>query len=65
MNDHDYEALFAALNNATEILHRNRTPDPAYVAAYDTLRQSRAMLEKAIVRAAADRRPAVSELAAA
>ena len=52
MNDHDYNSLFAALNEAAEILHRNRTPDPAFVAAYDTLKQSRAMLEKAIPRPA-------------
>ena len=49
MNDHDYHSLFAALNAAAEILHRNRTPDPAFVAAFDTLKQSRAMLEKAVV----------------
>lgn len=48
MNDHDYNSLFAALNEAVEILHRNRRPDPAFVAAYDTLKQSRAMLEQAV-----------------
>lgn len=53
VNDHDYHSLFAALNTAAEILHRNRTPDPVFVAAFDTLKQSRAMLEKAIAGPAA------------
>jgi len=48
VNDHDQHSLFAALNEAAEILHRNRTPDPAFVAAFDTLKQARAMLETAI-----------------
>jgi hypothetical protein len=48
VNDHDYNSLFAALNEAVDILHRNRTPDAAFVAAYDTLKQSRAMIEKAV-----------------
>jgi hypothetical protein len=64
VNDQDYNSLFAALNEATEILHRNRTPDPAFVAAYDTLKQSRAMLEQ-IVRPASNPAPATSDLAAA
>jgi hypothetical protein len=59
VNDHDYNSLFAALNEAAEILHRNRTPDPAFIAAFDTLKQSRAMLEKTI------RPPATRDLAAA
>jgi hypothetical protein len=44
VNDHDYQSLFASLNQAVEILHRNRRPDPQFVAAFDTLKQSRAML---------------------
>jgi hypothetical protein len=48
VNDQDYNSLFAALNEAAEILHRNRTPDPEFVAAYDTLKQARAMLETVI-----------------
>lgn len=48
MNDHDYHSLFASLNQAVEILARNRTPDPAFIAAYDTLKQSRAMLVKVL-----------------
>lgn len=48
MNDHDYNSLFASLNQAVEILARNRTPDPAFIAAYDTLKQSRAMLVKVL-----------------
>ena len=65
VNDTDYQSLFSALNDATEILHRNRTPDPAYIAAFDTLKQSRAMLEKAIVRASANAAPVAADLAAA
>jgi hypothetical protein len=48
VNLHDYNSLFAALNQAVEIMYRNRTPDPAFVAAYDTLKQSRAMLEQVV-----------------
>jgi hypothetical protein len=55
VNDHDYNSLFSALNQAVEILNRNRTPDPAFIAAYDTLKQSRAMIEQAVIR------PAVGE----
>lgn len=44
VNQHDYNSLFSSLNDAVEILARNRTPDPSYIAAYDTLKQSRAML---------------------
>lgn len=56
MNDHDYNSLFAALNQAVEILARNRTSDPAFIAANDTLKQSRAMLVK-ILNAAPDSAP--------
>jgi hypothetical protein len=48
VNDHDYNSLFSALNQAVEILNRNRTPDPAFIAAYDTLKQSRAMIEQVV-----------------
>ena len=65
MNDHDYNSLFAALNEAAEILHRNRTPDPAFVAAFDTLKQSRAMLEKVIPPPVVDSPPGARDLAAA
>ena len=65
MNDHDYNSLFAALNEAADILHRNRTPDPTFVAAFDTLKQSRAMLEKAVVRSEADQASGASTLVAA
>jgi hypothetical protein len=66
MNKHDYDSLFSSLNNAVEILNRNRTPDPRFIAAYDTLKQARAMIDKAV----GDTRPAGSvalpfELAAA
>ena len=48
VNEQDYHSLFASLNQAVEILARNRTPDPAFIAAYDTLKQSRAMLVKVL-----------------
>jgi hypothetical protein len=48
VNDHDYHTLSSALNEAIDILNRNRTPDPAFVAACDTLKQSRAMIESAV-----------------
>lgn len=48
MNEPDYSSLFCSLNQAVEILARNRTPDPAFIAAYDTLKQSRAMLVKVL-----------------
>ena len=48
VNHHDYNCLFSALNQAVEILYRNRTSDPDFVAAYDTLKQSRAMLQNAV-----------------
>ena len=64
MNDQDYNSLFAALNEAVAILHRNRTPDPAFIAAYDTLKQSRAMLEN-VTRPAAGAAAEASNLVAA
>jgi hypothetical protein len=48
VNDHDYHSVLSSLNSAVEILDRNRTPDPAFIAAYDTLKQSRAMIVKAL-----------------
>jgi hypothetical protein len=65
VNDHDHHSLFAALNEAAEILHRNRTPDPAFVAAFDTLKQARAMLENAIRPPATRSHPGAGDLAAA
>lgn len=63
VNEHDYNSLFSALNEAVEILQRNRTSDPAFVAACDTLKQSRAMIASAIKRTDATATHA-SELAA-
>jgi hypothetical protein len=53
VNAHDYTSLFASLNEAVEILDRNRTPDPEFIAAYDTLKQSRAMLARVLTQARA------------
>lgn len=44
MNQNDYDSLLASLNEAVAILARIRTPDPRSVAAYDTLKQARAMV---------------------
>lgn len=65
VNDHDYNSLFSSLNDAIDILARNRTPDPAYIAAYDTLKQSRAMLVKVLNTAPDPAMDAARELAAA
>lgn len=65
MNDHDYNALLSSLNHAVEILHRNRRPDPGFVAAFDTLKQARAMLEKNLSCAAGATVPFPVQLAAA
>ena len=64
VNSHDYNSLFAALNQAVEILYRNRSPDPAFVAAYDTLKQSRAMIEQAVKCPVSEAPAAAVELAA-
>ena len=48
MNDYDYNSLLSSLNHAVEILYRNRTPDPRFIAAFDTLKQARAMIEKSV-----------------
>lgn len=64
VNNHDYNTLFASLNLAVDILYRNRTPDPAFIAAYDTLKQSRAMIEKVVHQAVAIERVETVVLAA-
>ena len=51
MNAHDYNSLLSSLNNAVEILHRNRKPDPRFQAAFDTLKQARAMIERNVEQA--------------
>jgi hypothetical protein len=42
VNESDYNALLASLNDAVEIFYRHRTPDPAFVAAFDALKVARA-----------------------
>lgn len=64
MNEHDYNSLLSSLNHAVDILYRNRTPDPRFVAAFDTLKQARAMIEKTVTTQTATARFDV-ELAAA
>jgi hypothetical protein len=48
VNANDYHSVFSALSRAIEILDRNRTPEPEFIAAYDTLKQSRAMLARVL-----------------
>ncbi len=55
----DHHTLFASLDAALALLERHRTPDPAFVIAYDTLKQSRAMLVK-VLHPAAGAPPAAS-----
>jgi hypothetical protein len=64
MNQHDYDSLLSSLNEAVTILNRNRTPDPSFIAAYDTLKQARAMIEKAVAAPQATRVDFPVELAA-
>lgn len=64
VNASDYHSLFTALNSAADILHRNRTPDPRFIAAFDTLKQARAMLEKALSQPQETSSSAQAELAA-
>lgn len=42
----DYDALFASLNEAVEILNDHRSPDPDFVAALDALKQARARVAR-------------------
>ena len=48
VNTNDHQSLFASLGHALEILDRNRTPEPEFIAAYDTLKQSRALLQRVL-----------------
>ena len=64
MSEQAYQSLLGSLDQAVDILARHRTPDPAMIAAFDTLKQARAK----IVRAMEDRAGtpvAASELEAA
>lgn len=48
MSHQAYESVLSSLNAAVEIMERNRTPDPALIAAFDTLKQARAMVIRAV-----------------
>lgn len=48
MNQTDYLSLLSSLDQAVAILDRNRTPDPTMIAAYDTLKQARARIVRAV-----------------
>src|SRR5688500_4743246 len=61
----DYSSLFSSLEQAIEILQRNRTPAPGYIAAYDTLKQARAMIASVVNRPANEQLVVDEERAAA
>jgi hypothetical protein len=65
VNEHAYNALLSSLNEAVAILDRNRTPDPALIAAFDTLKQARAMVVRAVEQSTVSQFECYSELAAA
>ena len=50
MNSEAYTSLLSALNQAVEILERNRTPNPELIATFDTIKQARAMIIRAVER---------------
>jgi hypothetical protein len=65
VNQQAYNSLLSALDDAVAILDRNRTPDPALIAAFDTLKQARAMVVRAVEQPAPSTIDAYLELAAA
>jgi hypothetical protein len=48
MSEQAYQPLLSSLDEAVEILSCHRTPDPAMIAAFDTLKQARAKIVGAI-----------------
>lgn len=48
MSEQTYQSLLSSLDQAVDILARHRTPDPAMIAAFDTLKQARAKIVRAI-----------------
>jgi hypothetical protein len=54
VNDNDYNSLVSSLDNAVDILSRNRTPDPDLIIAFDTLKQARAKVVRALEKAPVD-----------
>lgn len=48
MSEQTYQSLLSSLDQAVDILARHRTPDPAMTAAFDTLKQARAKIVRAI-----------------
>jgi hypothetical protein len=47
MNDAKFNALLSSLDHALEILAQHRAPDADNVAAYDALKQARALAVQA------------------
>lgn len=54
VNESDYNELLSSLNDAVEVFYRNRTPDPAFVAAFDALKVARAKVVGVALKARAD-----------
>jgi hypothetical protein len=65
VNQKAYNCLLSALDDAVAILDRNRTPDPSLIAAFDTLKQARAMVVRAVEQPAPSVIEEYMELAAA
>jgi hypothetical protein len=58
MNLQEQDTLFSSLDCAIETLERNRLPDPRFVAAFDHVKQARAMLVRVMRESAAGSPPA-------
>lgn len=48
MSEQAYQSLLRSLDQAVDILSRHRTPDPTMTAAFDTLKQARAKIVRAV-----------------
>lgn len=48
MSEQAYQSLLSSLDQAVDILSRHRTPDPTMTAAFDTLKQARAKIVRAV-----------------
>jgi hypothetical protein len=65
VNENELSTLFSALNEAVDVLDHHRRPDPEFIAAFDTLKQARAMIEKVYSQPAAAAAKTEPALAAA
>lgn len=62
MQDIRSESVLCALDRSLALFDQLRTPDPVSVAAYDTLKQARAMIERALTREVSQVSPTRSRL---